>query len=81
MKLVVVVSSQVSVVKSELIDILLVHSSSLRCVSAIDGLVVEDLICDPANKPSNERPCRVACPGECVVSSWSTWTTCNQVNI
>jgi hypothetical protein len=42
-------------------------------------MVVGDIICDGANKPSAEQPCQIACPGHCVISSWSSWSPCQHV--
>nr|CAH0103778.1 unnamed protein product [Daphnia galeata] len=48
----------------------------VRCVNVLEDMVVGDIICDRANKPSAEQPCQIACPGHCVISSWSSWSPC-----
>lgn len=53
----------------------------VRCVNIMEDVVVDDLICDAANKPSAEQPCRIACPGDCVISSWSSWSPCQHVQV
>ncbi|KAB7498948.1 Thrombospondin type-1 domain-containing protein 7B, partial [Armadillidium nasatum] len=50
-----------------------------RCVQLLSSgmeKVVEDQMCDRLLRPNNIQPCRVYCPGECVVSNWSEWNVC-----
>ena len=35
--------------------------------------------CDPEEKPMAERDCRIHCPGECVHSEWTEWSSCHSV--
>lgn len=48
----------------------------VRCIHVPEDMVVEDAICDKAKKPRAEQPCQIACPGHCVISSWSAWSPC-----
>ena len=36
--------------------------------------------CDPEEKPQNIRDCQIHCPGQCVVSEWTEWSTCLSVS-
>jgi len=41
---------------------------------------VEESRCDKALRPYEINYCRLPCPGHCVVSNWSAWSNCSQVN-
>lgn len=58
---------------------LLLFSLGSRCVNVMEDLVVDDPICDVANKPPDQQKCHIACPGDCVVSPWTPWTPCRNV--
>ena len=51
-----------------------------RCMerSSSDGVSVEvpSQYCDPAEKPLEKDACHLFCSNECVVSEWSSWTSC-----
>ena len=36
--------------------------------------------CDPEEKPQHSRDCQIHCPGQCVVSEWTEWSTCLSVS-
>jgi len=36
--------------------------------------------CDTALRPYEINYCRLPCPGHCVVTNWSAWSNCTQVN-
>ena len=46
-----------------------------------DGLELDvpSHFCDPEEKPMAERDCRIHCPGECVHSEWTEWSSCHSV--
>ena len=46
-----------------------------------DGLEMDvpSHFCDPEEKPMAERDCRIHCPGECVHSEWTEWSSCHSV--
>ncbi|XP_077473854.1 thrombospondin type-1 domain-containing protein 7B isoform X1 [Stigmatopora argus] len=48
---------------------------SVKCVST-EGEDVPMTYC-AGDPPPSEAPCKVACPGDCVVSIWSSWSTCS----
>ncbi|KAL6484212.1 hypothetical protein MHYP_G00062570 [Metynnis hypsauchen] len=48
----------------------------LTKASEINGEPVEAELCEE-NPPLSEVPCEMACPGDCVVSSWSDWSSCS----
>ena len=37
--------------------------------------------CDKALRPFEINYCRLPCPGHCVVTNWSAWSRCSQVEI
>ncbi|CAG5115297.1 unnamed protein product, partial [Candidula unifasciata] len=41
-------------------------------------MTVDETFCNSQNKPQTVKPCSLPCPGECVLSEWSDWTTCTQ---
>merc|ERR1712061_629785 len=47
--------------------------------SSNDGVSVEvpSQYCDPAEKPIEEDACHLFCSNECVLSEWSSWTSCS----
>ena len=60
------------------------HKSFLffRCVEKTSHGLEMDLpshYCDPEAKPSFQRDCRIHCPGECVHSEWTEWSSCHSV--
>ena len=57
----------------------LLFSPGSRCVNVMEDLIVDDSICDVANKPPDQQKCHIACPGDCVVSPWTPWTPCHNV--
>lgn len=55
------------------------HCAAYRCMlNTPDGPtdVVEDYLCDPEEIPAGTRESRLPCPDQCVLSEWSSWTTC-----
>ena len=42
---------------------------------------VDESRCDKALRPFEINYCRLPCPGHCVVTNWSAWSQCTQVNI
>ncbi|XP_071515666.1 thrombospondin type-1 domain-containing protein 7B-like [Panulirus ornatus] len=57
------------------------QTRSVRCMrEAPTGLQqqVSESECDTSLKPPNQQACHISCPGECVVSSWSPWSSCSQ---
>lgn len=42
---------------------------------------VDDEFCDWTTQPVDINACHVACPGDCVLSAWSEWSTCPKVHI
>ena len=52
-----------------------------RCVYILEDVVVDDNNCDAANTPASEQKCQIACPGDCVISSWTSWTPCQHVRV
>ena len=58
--------------------------SFLRCVEkTTDGLEMDvpSHYCDPENRPVLKRDCVLHCPGECVISEWTEWSTCHSVRL
>ncbi|XP_063600061.1 thrombospondin type-1 domain-containing protein 7B-like [Penaeus indicus] len=57
------------------------QTRSVRCMrESATGLEVEvpPEECDATAQLPRQQACRVSCPGECVVSSWSSWSQCPQ---
>lgn len=57
--------------------------NSRRCIDA-DGNKLEDATCEASGAgpaPSREATCRAPCPADCVVSTWSEWSPCEQVSV
>nr|XP_023677065.1 thrombospondin type-1 domain-containing protein 7B-like isoform X1 [Paramormyrops kingsleyae] len=52
-----------------------IKSQSFICVTAQDSAVPSERCLEDA--PPLVLPCEVSCPGDCVVSSWSAWSTCS----
>nr|XP_054927150.1 thrombospondin type-1 domain-containing protein 7A-like isoform X1 [Dermacentor andersoni] len=55
------------------------RTRSILCMSVLNGDPYEELTeeeCDPLRKPHDNEPCKLHCPGECVVSEWSEWSSC-----
>ncbi|XP_075225413.1 thrombospondin type-1 domain-containing protein 7A-like [Lycorma delicatula] len=48
----------------------------VRCVDTRTGEEVGDEYCDWTTQPADINACHVACPGDCVLSSWSEWSLC-----
>lgn len=55
-----------------------------------DGTAVDDTFCTKQKNPSNDDPlydwfnadqltrsCRVPCPGQCLATEWSSWSSCH----
>ncbi|XP_046895248.1 thrombospondin type-1 domain-containing protein 7A [Hypomesus transpacificus] len=56
-----------------------VQTRKVRCMlNTIDGPAdpVEDYLCDPEEMPLGARESRLPCPEDCVLSDWSSWSTC-----
>ncbi|XP_036432693.1 thrombospondin type-1 domain-containing protein 7B [Colossoma macropomum] len=51
------------------------RTQTVACVNS-QGEPVEAEICEE-DPPPSEVPCDMACPGDCVVSSWSDWSSCS----
>ena len=51
--------------------------------SSSDGVSVEvpSQYCDPIEKPIEEDACHLFCSNECVLSEWSSWTSCSHTVI
>ncbi|XP_036396447.1 thrombospondin type-1 domain-containing protein 7B [Megalops cyprinoides] len=47
----------------------------LICASA-QGVLVPSEHC-PDDAPPSQVPCHLSCPGDCVISSWSSWSSCS----
>ncbi|XP_026684530.1 thrombospondin type-1 domain-containing protein 7B [Diaphorina citri] len=47
-----------------------------RCIDKRTEQAVDNKYCDWATQPSDINNCHVACPGDCVLSSWSEWSSC-----
>lgn len=54
-----------------------VQTRYVRCVNVMEELIVDDAVCDVANKPPDQQKCHIACAGDCVVSAWTPWTPCH----
>nr|XP_037278252.1 thrombospondin type-1 domain-containing protein 7A-like [Rhipicephalus microplus] len=56
-----------------------VRTRSILCMSVLNGDPYQELTedeCDPLQKPPDSEACKLHCPGECVVSEWSQWSSC-----
>ncbi|GAA6088520.1 thrombospondin type-1 domain-containing protein 7B isoform X1, partial [Tachysurus ichikawai] len=57
-----------------------VQSRKIRCVLRGDGVneshTVNDSLCDQDDAPAQARTCILPCPGDCVMSPWSHWSSC-----
>ncbi|XP_041663347.1 thrombospondin type-1 domain-containing protein 7B [Cheilinus undulatus] len=56
-----------------------VQSRKVRCVKKGTGSEarhVEDSLCDYEETPPRVQVCFLACPGDCVVTSWGPWSNC-----
>jgi len=42
---------------------------------------VKESKCEAKTKPKVVNYCHAPCPGQCVVSTWSEWTGCQDVRI
>uniref|UniRef100_A0A8D8QUS7 Thrombospondin type-1 domain-containing protein 7B n=1 Tax=Cacopsylla melanoneura TaxID=428564 RepID=A0A8D8QUS7_9HEMI len=49
---------------------------SVMCIDMRTEQAVDNKYCDWATQPSDINNCHVACPGDCVLSSWSEWSSC-----
>ncbi|XP_069960724.1 thrombospondin type-1 domain-containing protein 7B, partial [Cherax quadricarinatus] len=57
------------------------QTRTIRCMmEASTGLqeAVSDSECDVSLRPFTQQDCHVSCPGECVLSTWSPWSSCPQ---
>ncbi|XP_032818066.2 thrombospondin type-1 domain-containing protein 7A-like isoform X1 [Petromyzon marinus] len=57
------------------------QTRTVRCeVQSVEGpgTPVEEVWCDPTERPQDARACVLQCPGECVMSEWGPWTRCPQ---
>ncbi|KAI4875447.1 hypothetical protein NFI96_000517 [Prochilodus magdalenae] len=52
------------------------RSEGVVTVSPLWGEPVEAELCEE-DPPPAEMSCEIACPGDCVVSSWSDWSSCS----
>ncbi|XP_062529262.1 thrombospondin type-1 domain-containing protein 7A [Bombyx mori] len=52
------------------------RNRELRCVGH-DGREAERAWCAGTGAPARGERCRIACPGDCVVSSWGAWSRCS----
>ncbi|XP_035215194.1 thrombospondin type-1 domain-containing protein 7A-like, partial [Stegodyphus dumicola] len=51
---------------------------TIKCLDQRTEQEVEEIKCDPLHKPTSVERCRIHCPGECVLSSWSVWKECSE---
>lgn len=51
-----------------------------RCMDTRSDTAVDDEFCDWTTQPVDINACHVACPGDCVLSAWSEWSTCPKVH-
>ncbi|KPJ08289.1 Thrombospondin type-1 domain-containing protein 7B [Papilio machaon] len=47
----------------------------LQCIGH-DGKEAQRAWCSGSSAPARTERCRIACPGDCVVSAWSAWSPC-----
>ncbi|VVD04481.1 unnamed protein product, partial [Leptidea sinapis] len=52
------------------------RSRDLRCVGH-DGKEAQRAWCSGSGAPARTERCRIACPGDCVVTSWGPWSSCS----
>ncbi|KAL0892806.1 hypothetical protein ABMA27_014502 [Loxostege sticticalis] len=52
------------------------RSRELRCVGH-DGKEAQRAWCSGSGAPARSERCRIACAGDCVVSSWGPWSACS----
>ncbi|KAJ0177044.1 hypothetical protein K1T71_007053 [Dendrolimus kikuchii] len=52
------------------------RSRELRCVGH-DGKEAQRAWCSGTSAPARSERCRIACAGDCVVSSWGPWSPCS----
>ncbi|XP_054260593.1 thrombospondin type-1 domain-containing protein 7A-like [Macrosteles quadrilineatus] len=48
----------------------------VRCIDTRTDTPVDDEYCDWTTQPVDINACHVACPGDCVLSAWSEWSSC-----
>jgi len=53
------------------------NSAEVRGVFVAWQNVVADRLCGDATRLTTE-PCTVACPGDCLLSDWTSWSSCSQ---
>jgi len=53
------------------------RTSESRCASVSRQNEVSGRLCGAAS-PLSTEPCTVACPGDCLLSDWSPWSSCSQ---
>ncbi|ESO93479.1 hypothetical protein LOTGIDRAFT_119061, partial [Lottia gigantea] len=58
-------------------QIRLVRCQSISENSNIIGFV-DDIYCRGKDRPLERRSCYLSCPGECVLSEWLPWSSCQQ---
>ncbi|KAG7155290.1 Thrombospondin type-1 domain-containing protein 7B-like [Homarus americanus] len=57
------------------------QTRNVRCLREAPTGLQEEVMqveCDSSVKPFTHQICHVSCPGECVVSMWSSWSPCPQ---
>ncbi|CAG4979623.1 unnamed protein product [Colias eurytheme] len=52
------------------------RSREMRCVGH-DGKEAQRAWCSGSGAPARTERCRIACPGDCVVTSWGPWSACS----
>ncbi|XP_060848777.1 thrombospondin type-1 domain-containing protein 7A-like [Rhopalosiphum padi] len=48
----------------------------VRCIHINTGIELSEEYCDWTTRPDGVNLCTIACPGDCVLSSWSDWSIC-----
>lgn len=74
------VSSAYRLQHEDSFDLLLVWFSICRCMYEpphFTAMEVSTFKCDLLVRPESYAKCHITCPGECVVSPWSDWSSCN----